>query len=439
MSEFESPAPFREDMEIVNSFRQIGRAAISIAEGPVEIKIGQTSIFVLDPRRDLSEDYQIDPSLANADCVVATLDSLLRTRSSNSAQKMIPLNWSGAHVVLGREKDPLNSLMKDDFISRYHLLIDRSPHGVTVHDLGSVNGTRIRNLRIRTEGWSNPTYYDANGTITQEAKNTSESYNPQVQSSIASDRHPGSNEDAAFTDEANDTIGVLDGVGSSHESGKASQLAANYIKRALAEIPVMNISKGFARIVMGEVLQEAHRKVCKLTPGSKTTAAVAKIFRDNYDAPYAVVAYAGDSRAYLLRDGKLESLTLDHAFTGSENESRARDLQDTLSDATSLEALSDEERAVFKERNIITSCLGQAGTPTISFGQVDLRPEDILILMSDGVHDNLATTEMQDVAANVSFAKLADEMVANAQQRSRAEHFRSKADDITAAALMYVG
>jgi serine/threonine protein phosphatase PrpC len=59
--------------------------------------------------------------------------------------------------------------------------------------------------------------------------------------------------------------------------------------------------------------------------------------------------------------------------------------------------------------------------------------------MSDGVHDNLATTEMQDVAANVSFAKLADEMVANAQQRSRAEHFRSKADDITAAALMYVG
>lgn len=434
MSGAEDFYPFREDIEAANNFRRIGREIVSLAEGPVEIRIGRTRVFVFNPNRDLNDEV-VDRTLAEEDCVVATYESLQQLRSQTNEGRLMPLP-NNKNVVLGRERGSLD-LEEDDYISRVHALIDRDEQGrLTVHDLGSVNGTFVRNLRINPGDWSVPTYYSQ---LKDDGPETVEKVrNHQVESSTPSDRHPERNEDAVFTDEENDSIGVFDGVGSTRDAGRASELAAAYIKDALARLPAAT-TKAFARLMMGEALLDAHQAILEGGGESQTTATVAKFFRDDQDTAYAVIAYSGDSRAYMLREGKLESLTIDHAYMGSESESRRKDLQDTLSDATSLQGLSLEEREAFRRRHVITSALGQEGTPTISFAAVDLRQGDVLILTSDGVHDNLTSTEIQNVAASASFTELADDLVRAARMRSHENHFRSKLDDITAAAVVYNG
>jgi len=84
----------------------------------------------------------------------------------------------------------------------------------------------------------------------------------------------------------------------------------------------------------------------------------------------AFIAQVGDSRCYLLRDGRLEQLTEDHSWVAEQVRSGAM-------------SLAEAEASPF--RNVITRSMGGAPAVDADVMAVKLQAGDRLLLCSDGL------------------------------------------------------
>jgi protein phosphatase len=82
------------------------------------------------------------------------------------------------------------------------------------------------------------------------------------------------------------------------------------------------------------------------------------------------LAHVGDSRAYMLRDGKLQRLTKDHTVV------------ERLVDEGKLTA---HEAEIHPQRSILTRALGVDESLLVDQGAIEPRPGDRLLLCSDGL------------------------------------------------------
>jgi protein phosphatase len=93
------------------------------------------------------------------------------------------------------------------------------------------------------------------------------------------------------------------------------------------------------------------------------------------------VAGIGDSRVYLLRNGKIQQLTKDHSLT------------DALLDAGTI---TKEEAARHRYRNVLYRYLGTKEGGTGAKAQpVDVHSQDRYLLCSDGATDGLADQDLE--------------------------------------------
>jgi len=158
-----------------------------------------------------------------------------------------------------------------------------------------------------------------------------------------------------FNIEKRTVIAIADGIGGLDRGEAASEMALSRLKEILEKIPD-DLNSRELKEVFDVYTQETHRL---MSEGMGSTLAGlfvyhGKVFR----------FHAGDSRIYLLRDGGLRRLTIDHSLRESGGNP----------DAPS---------------NIITNSLGGGGSAFIEFEEVD-RPfldNDIYLLSSDGMHD----------------------------------------------------
>ena len=82
------------------------------------------------------------------------------------------------------------------------------------------------------------------------------------------------------------------------------------------------------------------------------------------------VGHVGDSRAYLIREGKLEQVTEDHSW---------------VAEQVKRGALTEEEAAYSPFRNVITRSLGAQPEVEPDVYRRELEVGDVLLLCSDGL------------------------------------------------------
>jgi serine/threonine protein phosphatase PrpC len=167
---------------------------------------------------------------------------------------------------------------------------------------------------------------------------------------------------------------VADGMGGQQAGEQASLMAVELIPRAIsrrlsADEAESNRIKEAIRDAFSEVNQEILGSSGAVTEFSNMgTTVVIALFR--FDRVF--VAGIGDSRAYRLREGKLEQLTKDHS------------LADALLDAGTI---TPEELPNHKFKNVLYLYLGSKdarGGPE-DVRVLDVRPGDRLLLASDGL------------------------------------------------------
>ena len=185
---------------------------------------------------------------------------------------------------------------------------------------------------------------------------------------------------------------VADGMGG-HQAGEvASNYAVKKILHAYYALPWAGPQETLGAAVQAanaEIHEEGQRNPERADMG---TTVVAAVVRGNE----AVIAHAGDSRAYLLRDGALRQLTRDHTWVA-----------DRLADGT----LTPEQAIDHPNRNVITRNLGHRAEVQPDITSVRLRSGDRLLLCSDGLWGMLRDEQIAPLLAHGSAADAARALI----------------------------
>lgn len=408
-----------------NPLHRIDRQYVDTANQAYVLALDEHRLHLLDPQRDLPPEQSLK---LNSDIKCLIVDKTFDLDSEEGYKGLRDRET----VVLGRHSD-YGRFNFNQRVSGRHVRLTCSGTEVLVEDLNSTNGTFLG--RAALGQLVETTLVRPKDEFAFEAGSvTAESY------TRASARHPERNEDSSFYSIDKPAAGVFDGIGGQSGSALASKIAAESIQKELENQPAI-LPIGLSMLVMRGALQTAHTKIQNANPDMNigTTATIAKLFKTENGRPYAAIASVADSRAYLYRNGKLSFVTLDSGYEISSAPDDVHKLQDTLAQVFDLSKLTDSEMEAFRRRNTIYTALGSAENPRISATCVDLEPGDVLLLTTDGVHDNLTTKEMEACIEDSDLKNCASLMVDRAFLRSSEGHLRSKPDDTTTVMLTYNG
>jgi serine/threonine protein phosphatase PrpC len=170
-------------------------------------------------------------------------------------------------------------------------------------------------------------------------------------------------------------LAVSDGMGGERAGEVASALVLESLVRSMANAPIQH-SKDLVEAAVAranqEVWQAAHQ------PGrEKMGATLTALFVQGASMHIAEV---GDSRAYLLRGGKLVQLTHDQSYV------------QTLVDAG---AMTREEAEDNPMKNVILQAMGSKPAVTVALGKLALRQRDCFLICSDGLSNMVSEEEMK--------------------------------------------
>ena len=191
---------------------------------------------------------------------------------------------------------------------------------------------------------------------------------------------------------------VADGVGGMDLGEVASATAISVVAEqfAKAQPGTMLIS------LLPRLVQQANTAVHDRTlepeyrGKSMATTLVACALR--YDQ--AVISHVGDSRCYLIRNGQARQITQDHTLV---NEQRKMGL------------ISAGEIANSDARHVLIRSLGPEMFVSPDTTALTLLPGDVLVLCTDGLHDEMSEAEMAAIVSQKKDAvHLARELVARA-------------------------
>ena len=115
----------------------------------------------------------------------------------------------------------------------------------------------------------------------------------------------------------------------------------------------------------------------------------------------AYLSHAGDSRAYLYRDGKLAQLTHDHSY-----------VQELVDCGT----ITQEQAEHHPQKNIITRALGVDYRLEPEFTTVALQAGDVLLLCTDGLTNAVPTEQLEQLLRSGSFYDLPDVLIRTANE-----------------------
>src|SRR5262245_46057794 len=168
---------------------------------------------------------------------------------------------------------------------------------------------------------------------------------------------------------------VSDGMGGAAAGEMASEMSDKTILEALQDSPpdlAIGERLNKATEIANERVGTSSRQNPKLTGMGATLTAV--LVHHNL----AYIAQVGDSRAYLIRGGRIKQLTKDQS------------LIQLLTDSGALQP----EQLSAVPQNVIMQALGTAPTVQVAMSVVELSRTDHLLLCSDGLSNKVEPDEM---------------------------------------------
>lgn len=195
---------------------------------------------------------------------------------------------------------------------------------------------------------------------------------------------------------------VCDGMGGAAAGEVASRMAVESIVDAMAAGEPQE-RDAFARSVR-RAIEIANERIYvqsrdnQSERGMGTTCTAAALVDQTL-----IVGQIGDSRCYVLRNGRLAQVTKDQSLAWQLIEAGA---------------MTAEEAKAFEHANIILQALGVQERVEVVLSQVDLRQGDVVILCSDGLHGPVGDDEMLELLQHeTDLQKAADGLIQKALDR----------------------
>src|SRR6266508_6927356 len=194
---------------------------------------------------------------------------------------------------------------------------------------------------------------------------------------------------------------VADGMGG-HAAGEvASEMAVRIVAdeihsvRGLGDEQVAERMRSAIRTANGAIFQRTLTEHDKR--GMGTTATALTLYETRF-----LVGQVGDSRCYLMRDGRLNQITKDHSY---------------VQEQVDAGYLTPEQARSHPYSNVITRCVGANSEvmPDIYLGTA--KPKDVFLLASDGLTGMLEDRQLAELLAPTRMPQeQVDELIAEANR-----------------------
>lgn len=177
---------------------------------------------------------------------------------------------------------------------------------------------------------------------------------------------------------------LADGMGGHSKGEVASRIAVDFIASYLREDLVLPRTPADISVRLPELVKKANVKVYLSSldhaenRGMGTTLTALVVLRDRL-----ILAHVGDCRAYLVHDGTLTQLTVDHTL---------------VQEMVAAGSLTAAETHNHPRRNVLTRALGFPEFINPDVLEKPISAGDIVILCSDGLHGFISDQTIAEIA-----------------------------------------
>ena len=189
---------------------------------------------------------------------------------------------------------------------------------------------------------------------------------------------------------------LADGVGGEGNGDIASRLAVETalaaFKESSPEATPAAVARQMFDAASAKVFQAAQDK------GRMATTLLASIYRHDK----ATIAHVGDSRAYLIRGGKIKRLTTDHSYTALQ---------------VKLGLLLERNAMTGPNRSTLTRSIGYEPMCHYDISTLDLLQGDIILQCSDGLYGFILDEEILEAAVKYHPGEACKRLIALAEKR----------------------
>ena len=220
------------------------------------------------------------------------------------------------------------------------------------------------------------------------------------------------NEDYFEIDPQHRLYVVADGMGGHSHGEVAAQIAVNAIRDFVAKTTDRDTTWPFGM----DSRLERHSNLLKMAVRMAHDHVLRAISKDGslygmgttvvgvlLAGATAAVAHVGDSRAYLLRDGRLEQLTQDHTW---------------VNEQVVAGFLSKEQARSHPLKNVVTRALGGESDVLVDVREVEVQSGDLYLLCSDGLTGMLSDADIRDrLASGQSLHEIARALITDSNAR----------------------
>lgn len=217
-----------------------------------------------------------------------------------------------------------------------------------------------------------------------------------------------SNQDSYLCDNKRGLYIVADGMGG-HAGGEvASSLAVqnirSFVDNNISTLPAKDTPPplGVLSKLLADSINHASARIYDRAleepnlRGMGTTATIARVAGKSL-----VVAHVGDSRLYLIRCGYIYQITTDHSL---------------VSEQLRAGIITKEEAESHHLRNVITRSVGYQEQEDVDTYLLDLEPNDLIVICSDGLHGRVPEEVIVDHCRNYGILAV-DHLIAEANNR----------------------
>lgn len=180
---------------------------------------------------------------------------------------------------------------------------------------------------------------------------------------------------------------VSDGMGGGEAGEVASQIVEECVEDCISGS--CNDLPGNRKYVIQQALHHANDKIQHYSRKHnyrQMGATAALLLFDSWDSRKALICYVGDSRIYRFRNCELAQLTSDHTLAGE------------LTKCTGVKKFSENQYGAIS--HILTRSVGTSANIVPEWRQVDVCPEDLFLICSDGVTTMLSDREIREILSH---------------------------------------
>jgi len=194
---------------------------------------------------------------------------------------------------------------------------------------------------------------------------------------------------------------VCDGMGGVSGGELAAQLAIDALRRDLENLPARP-----AQSALRSAILEANRVIVLRRQNPAFSSMGTTIVSALFQGSEVIIGSVGDSRAYMVREGAIQQLSVDHTY---------------VQGLVEKGEIQPEEALTHPQAHVLTRCIGAEPGLEVDIKQYWLWPQtsskDSLVLVTDGLYSHVHDIEIATIVSENSPQRACVKLVELAKER----------------------